>query len=54
MLKRQSDKVEFLRKIPLFEGMSKKDLTAVARAADETEVSSGEVIVFQDDPAPAA
>ncbi len=54
MLKRQSDKIEFLKKIPLFEGMSKKDLTAVARVADEVDVSSGEVILFQDDSAPAA
>ena len=54
MLKRQADKIDFLKKIPLFDGMSKKDLTAVARAADETTVSSGEVIVFQDDTAPAA
>ena len=54
MLKRQSDKIEFLKKVPLFEGMSKKDLTAVARAAEEVDVSSGEVIIFQDDSAPAA
>lgn len=54
MLKRQSDKIEFLKKVPLFAGMSKKDLTAVARVADEVVVSSGEVILFQDDSAPAA
>jgi CRP-like cAMP-binding protein len=54
MLKRQSDKIEFLKKVPLFAGMSKKDLAAVARVADEVTVSSGEVILFQDDSAPAA
>lgn len=54
MLKRQSDKIEFLKKVPLFAGMSKKDLTAVARVAEEIDVSSGEVILFQDDSAPAA
>ncbi|HEY5651206.1 MAG TPA: cyclic nucleotide-binding domain-containing protein [Acidimicrobiia bacterium] len=54
MLKRQADKIEYLKKVPLFAGMSKKDLTAVARAADETNLTSGEVIVFQDDSAPAA
>lgn len=54
MLKRQSDKIEFLKKVPLFQGMSKKDLTAVARVAEEVDVSSGEVILFQDDSAPAA
>jgi CRP-like cAMP-binding protein len=54
MLKRQSDKIEFLKKVPLFEGLSKKDLTAVARVAEEVDVSSGEVILFQDDAAPAA
>lgn len=54
MLKRQSDKIEFLKKVPLFEGMSKKDLTAVARVAEEVDVTSGEVILFQDDSAPAA
>ncbi len=54
MLKRQSDKIEFLKKVPLFHGLSKKDLTAVARVAEEVEVTSGEVILFQDDTAPAA
>ena len=48
MLKRQSDKIEFLKKVPLFAGMSKKDLTAVARVAEEVTVSSGEIILFQD------
>jgi len=43
-----------IKRIPLFEGMSKKDLTAVARVAEEVEVTSGEVILFQDDSAPAA
>ncbi len=54
MLKRQSDKIEFLKNIPLFDGLSKKDLTAVAKVAEEVDVSSGEVILFQDDSAPAA
>ncbi len=54
MLKRQADKIEFLKKIPLFAGLSKKDLAAVARVAEEVDVSSGEVILFQDDSAPAA
>lgn len=54
MARRQAEKIEYLKKVPLFDGMSKKDLTAIARAADEVEVTSGEIILFQDDSAAAA
>jgi CRP-like cAMP-binding protein len=54
MARRQAEKIEYLKKVPLFDGMTKKDLTAIARAADEVEVASGETILFQDDSADAA
>lgn len=54
MARRQAEKIEYLKKVPLFAGMSKKDLTAIARAADAVDVTSGEIILFQDDSAAAA
>lgn len=49
MLRRQSDKAEYLRKIPMFEGLSKKDLNALARSAEQIDLSAGETIVAQGD-----
>lgn len=54
MLKRQSDKIDFLNRVPLFQGMPKKALTSLARVCEEFEVESGEVLIFQDDIGQAA
>ena len=37
----QADKVNLLKGVPLFEGLSKKELGALARRADETIVRAG-------------
>ena len=54
MLRRQSDKAEYLRKIPIFEGISKKDLNKLARAVEQIDVSKGETIVSQGDTSQSA
>lgn len=54
MLRRQSDRSEYLRKIPMFEGLSKKDLNALSRAAEQIYLSAGETIVSQGDTAQSA
>jgi CRP/FNR family cyclic AMP-dependent transcriptional regulator len=41
----QDTKVEALRRAPLFEGLSKKELTQLARASEDVEVEPGKVIV---------
>jgi CRP-like cAMP-binding protein len=45
LLKRQSDKVDVLAQVPLFEGLSKKDLTQVARRVREVEFVPGEHLI---------
>ena len=37
-------KVEALRRSPLFEGLSKKDLTELARHTEDVDVSAGQVL----------
>ena len=54
MLKRQTDRADYLRNIPLFEGLSKKDLTALARAAEQIDLTAGETIVAQGDTSQSA
>ncbi len=40
----QNTKVEALRLVPLFEGLSKKELTELARATDELALRAGAVL----------
>ena len=40
----QDTKVQALKRVPLFEGLSKKELADLARAADDLEVPSGQVL----------
>lgn len=40
----QNTKVEALRRVPLFEGLSKKELTELARATDELALGAGTVL----------
>ncbi len=47
VLRRRSDKVDVLKHVPLFKGLSKKDLDAVARRADEVAVTEGTVLAEQ-------
>lgn len=54
MLKRQSDKIDVLNNVPLFKGMPKKALTALARVCEEIDLDSGQVLLFQDDTGDAA
>ena len=42
-------KVDALRKAPLFEGLSKKELEELARLADDLEVPEGKVLTRQGD-----
>ncbi len=41
---KQNAKVEALGHVPLFEGLSKKELTELARVTDELEVEAGTVL----------
>jgi CRP-like cAMP-binding protein len=41
---RQDTKVEALKRAPLFEGLSRKDLTELARLTDDLEVPAGKVL----------
>ena len=40
----QDTKVEALKRAPLFEGLSKKELTALARVTEDVEVPEGKVL----------
>jgi CRP/FNR family transcriptional regulator, cyclic AMP receptor protein len=42
-----SSKMDHLAKIPLFEGCSRKELTAIAKAGDEITMTAGTIIVDQ-------
>ncbi len=44
---RRSDKVELLRKIPLFSRLSQRQLNAVARHVDEVQIRKGAVLAKQ-------
>jgi CRP-like cAMP-binding protein len=44
---KQDTKVEALRQSPLFEGLSRKQLTSVARLTDDLEVPAGTVLCQQ-------
>jgi CRP-like cAMP-binding protein len=45
----QNTKVEALRRAPLFEGLSKKELAELARATEDLEVGAGEVLCKEGD-----
>jgi CRP-like cAMP-binding protein len=47
LLKRRSEKVELLKKVPLFAGLSTRELNEIARHADETTVDMGKVLARQ-------
>jgi CRP-like cAMP-binding protein len=45
----QDAKVEALKRAPLFEGLSKKELTLVARMTDDLEVPAGQILCREGD-----
>ena len=47
LLRRRSEKVEVLKKVPLFTGLGGRHLDLIARGADEVKVGAGEVLVRQ-------
>ena len=47
LLKRHSDKVGVLRAVPLFSGLSKRELGEIARYVTEVEMSPGEYLAFE-------
>ena len=49
LLKRQPDKINVLASVPLFETLSKKELTALARLCDEVTVAEGTTLIRQGD-----
>lgn len=54
VLKRQADKVDVLAGVPLFEGLSKKELTELARRVEEVEFRPGEHLLVAGEQADAA
>ncbi len=47
LLRRRSDKVEVLKKVPLFSGVRRRDLDLIASEADEVAVDAGKVLARQ-------
>jgi CRP/FNR family cyclic AMP-dependent transcriptional regulator len=47
LLRRQSDKAQALGAVELFSGLTKKELTALARLADEVDVAEGTTLATQ-------
>lgn len=47
LLKRQADKVAVLSGVPLFSGLSKKELGDIARNVTEVEISPREYLAFE-------
>jgi len=45
----QNTKVEALKRAPLFDGLSKKELTALARVTEDVEVPEGKVLCKEGD-----
>ena len=54
LLKRNSDKIALLRKVPIFANLSKKEIEAVARVAEEVDYAKGEFVGHQGAPGDAA
>jgi CRP-like cAMP-binding protein len=49
-MRKAPNKVELLKKVPLFAGLSKKSLTEVAKIADEIDLAEGKVLIREDEP----
>lgn len=47
LLRRRSHKVDVLKKVPLFSGLSRRNLDLIAREADEVNVDTGRVLARQ-------
>jgi CRP/FNR family transcriptional regulator, cyclic AMP receptor protein len=47
---RKDTKLQALKHVPLFGGMSKRDLTEVARIADELDFSAGKELIRENEP----
>lgn len=47
LLRRRDDKVNVLRKVPLFSGLSRRHLDLIARHADEVKLNAGRVLARQ-------
>jgi CRP-like cAMP-binding protein len=47
LLRRRSDKADALRKVPLFNGLSRRHLDLIAREADEVKEDAGSVLTRQ-------
>src|SRR5688572_6662630 len=47
LLKRHADKVGVLSAVPLFSGLSRKELGEIARNVTEVEMSPGEYLAFE-------
>jgi CRP-like cAMP-binding protein len=47
LLRRRSDRVDVLKKVPLLSGFSQRDLDLIARVADEVRVDAGRVLARQ-------
>ena len=47
LLRRRSEKVDVLKKVPLLSGLSRRDLDLIARVADEVKVEKGRVLTRQ-------
>ena len=47
LLRRRSDKVDVLKSIPLFRGLSRRHLELIARHADEVTIDAGKVLARQ-------
>ena len=47
LLRRRDDKVDVLRKVPLFSGLSRRHLDLIAQHADEVKVAEGKVLTRQ-------
>ena len=45
-----SSKIDLLKRVPLFAGLSKKGLREVAKIADEIDLPSGKVLIREDEP----
>jgi CRP-like cAMP-binding protein len=47
---RQDSKRQALKKVPLFSGLSKRDLSALGRIADEIDLPVGKDLIREDEP----
>jgi len=47
LLRRRSEKVDVLKKVPVLSGLSRRDLDLIARVADEVKVEKGRVLTRQ-------